>query len=277
VGMTLGSVGVAATARLGQRLTSKITLNKMVALAESSGAVDAKHPDRAADGLAVAGGVEELMERVESRLGLPLDFPDVGAAYGTRLAGRLITNDTPDQVYAAARVRAAIRATLAERTSPLSVVEIGGGYGGMAYWLMRMAGLRYAIVDLPVVNVLQGYFLSQALGHAEVSLYGEERGTVALVPTHALESVAVPFDVLVNKDSMPEMPREAIVEYLEWARTCCTGIFYSCNHESRVPFDGAPQNVVPEVLASVGGFELVGRDISWLRRGYVEEVYVACR
>lgn len=43
----------------------------------------------------------------------------------------------------------------------------------MAYWLLRMSNLRYTIVDLPLINVLQGYFLSQALGPSKVSLHGE--------------------------------------------------------------------------------------------------------
>ena len=53
----------------------------------------------------------------------------------------------------------------------------------------------------------------------------------------------------------------------------CDGIFYSYNQEAAAPFDGEPQNVVSEVVARLGGFTALRRDPSWLRRGYVEEVY----
>ncbi len=273
LGMAHGSVGVATLSRLGRRFSSLVTLNKLVALAESQGAVQAESPEQGAVGLAFVDGVEPLIANTEAALGVPLDFPDVGAAYGIQMAGRLITRDTPDQVYAAARIRDAMRTYLTDRDPPHSVVEIGGGYGAMAYWLLRMTNLRYAIIDLPVVNVLQGYFLAQSLGASEVSFYGEDPRHVAISPTHALSGVDLPFDVLVNKDSMPEIPAVTLIDYLSWARIGCTGLFYSYNQETATPYDGTPQNVVPKVLEGVGGFDAVRRDASWLRRGYVEEIY----
>jgi hypothetical protein len=215
------------------------------------------------------------MANAETALGISLDFPDIGAAYGINVAGRLITPETPDQVYAAARLRGAIRICLGDRQSPLRVVEIGGGYGAMAYWLLQMTELQYVIVDLPVVNVLQGYFLAQALGHSDVSFHGEAPGHVEITPTYALSSVNLPFDVLANKDSMPEIPESTVLDYLSWARAGCSGIFYSYNQETAGPIRGTPmrQIVVREVIERAGGFELVRRDASWLRRGYFEEIY----
>jgi hypothetical protein len=271
-GMALGSLGVTTMARLSTGFSRLWTLNKLVALAESQGAVEAECPEHAV-GVAFANGVGALMANIESALGVRPDFPDVGAAYGIRLAGCLITADTPDQLYAAARLRQAARVFLADRRRSLHVVEIGGGYGGMVYWLAHMLDARYTIVDLPIVGVLQGYFLSQALGHAEVSFYGEEPRRVVLVPSHSLATIQAPFDLLVNKDSMPEIPLCELVGYLKWARESCGGIFYSYNQETRTPYDGTPQNVVPDVLADIGGFTLIRRDASWLRRGYVEEIY----
>jgi hypothetical protein len=272
-GMATGSVGASTVARLGSRVSRLNTLSKLVALAESQGAAPAECPEQGAVGLAFGDGLEALIARIEAALEVPLDFPDVGAAYGIRMAGRLIAPDTPDQLYAAARLRHAIEDHCADRETSLTVVEIGGGYGGMAYWLVRMIDARYVIVDLPVVNVLQGYFLAKALGEREVSFCGEPPGRLSILPTQALGDVQLPFDVLANKDSMPEIPKAALIDYLAWARDGCTGIFYSYNQEARAPYAGVPQNVVPKVLAEVGGFDLVRRDTSWLRRGYVEEIY----
>ncbi|HXC46632.1 MAG TPA: putative sugar O-methyltransferase [Solirubrobacteraceae bacterium] len=274
LGMAPGSLGVGKP-RLATKFACLNALSKLVALAESQGAVQVENPEQGAVAIALANGCEMLVANTEQKLGVSLDFPDVGAMYGIRIADRLISWDTPDQIYAAARLLAATRAYLSAPRRPLRVVEIGGGYGGMAYWLLQMTDLRYAIVDLPAVNVLQGYFLSQALGNSEVSFYGEPAARVAVLPTQALADIELPFDVLANKDSMPEIPEHALLEYLSWAHAGCEGIFYSYNQEAAAPFEGTPQNVVPDVLERIGGFTRLRRDASWLRRGYAEEIYMA--
>jgi hypothetical protein len=275
LGMAPGSAGIAARPPLAVKLACLNALNKLVALAESQGVVGAENPEQGSVGIAFANGGDALVAKTEATLGVSLDFPDVGATYGIRVGGRLISWDTPDQLYAAARLRDAMRMYLTEPHPSLRVIEIGGGYGAMAYWLLQMSDLQYGIVDLPLVNVLQGYFLAQALGSSVVSFHGEPTARVAILPTHALSSVDLPFDVLANKDSMPEIPEAALLDYLSWARVGCTGIFYSYNQEAAAVFDGSIcQNLVPDVLARVGGFTRVRRDTSWLRRGYAEEIYM---
>jgi hypothetical protein len=85
--------------------------------------------------------------------------------------------------------------------------------------------------------------------------------------------VETPVDVVVNKDSMPEMPRDAMVSYLEWARSNCKGIFYSYNQEAASEFLGEAQGIVSTTIDELGGFSRTRRDHSWLRRGYAEEIY----
>jgi hypothetical protein len=276
VGMAAGSLVSERQSAPLARLSWLGTLNKLVALAESLGAARMEYPKQGAVGGAFAEGADALVARIEAALGISIDFPQVGAAYGVAAGGRLITPDSPDQLYAASRLREVIATTLPSAGTAVSIVEIGGGYGGMAYWLARMAGpARYVIVDLPIVGVLQGYFLSKALGASAVGLFGEQStAKLTITPAHALAAVATPFDVLVNKDSMPEMAEQAMLDYLRWARSGCSGLLYSYNQEAAVPFDGVPQNVVPEAIARTGGFRRVRREASWLRRGYVEEVYV---
>ncbi|MDQ6778250.1 MAG: putative sugar O-methyltransferase [Actinomycetota bacterium] len=275
LGMAPGSLGVGRQPRMLARLSYLATMSKLVSLAESQGTTLVENPEQGAVGVGLTDGVDDLMESLEGSLGLSIDFPAVGAAYGVLAAGRMITPDTPEQVYAAARIRDVLQEHFSDRAAPLRIVEIGAGYGGMAYWLMRLfhEPLQYVVIDLPIANVLQGYFLAQTVGHSQVSLYGEGSGSVAVFPGHALSAVEAPFDVLLNKDSMPEIPRDALLAYLRWALGACTGIFYSYNQEAGAEFDGTAQNVVPRVLTEIGGFERRRRDPSWLRRGYVEEVY----
>ena len=121
--------------------------------------------------------------------------------------------------------------------------------------------------------MLQGYFLSKTLGAAQVSLLGEPPARVVLLPNTALHDVQAPYDLLVNKDSMPEMPKDAVLEYLRWARTSCSGIFFSCNQESTQDVHGDELGMVPRLVEQTGGFERLRRDLSWVRAGYVEEIY----
>ena len=49
---------------------------------------------------------------------------------------------------------------------------------------------------------------------------------------------------------------------------------YSYNQEVNADFLGEAQGVVHRATAALGCFERLRRDESWVRRGYVEEIYV---
>jgi hypothetical protein len=273
VGMATGNLGVDRKSRLAGWFWTRYALSKLTALAESQGVAPMENPEQGDAGLAFTYGADVLVANTERAIGASIDFPDVGAAYGIEIAGRLISSDSPDQIYAAARLRSAIETYLPDRAQSIRLVEIGGGYGGMAYWLMRMMPAEYVIVDLPLINVIQGYFLTHALGASEVSFYGEAPRNVALFPTHAISEIPLPFHVLANKDSLPEIPRSAALDYLRWARQGCDGLFYSYNQESAAWTLGGYQNVVLELVNEIEGFDRLRRDTSWLRQGYAEEIY----
>jgi hypothetical protein len=102
---------------------------------------------------------------------------------------------------------------------------------------------------------------------------GEAPAKVQLLPEAALSDIEPNVQLVINKDSMPEMPEDAARRYLEWIRTNCAGLFFSCNQEAGAVFHGVAQNVVPELVGKVGGFRRLRRDPSWMRPGYVEEIY----
>ncbi len=262
---------------LGSRILGLASLDVLVSLAEALGAIPPDGPEMRRSGFIFDGDVAEVLRRIDRVLGFRLDFPDIGAPFGVVADGRMITLETPEQIYASVRLGQAIDAHLQRPSdAPLRIVEIGGGYGGMCYWFLRTRPdtTEYTIIDLPIVNVIQGYFLSRALGREAVSLYGEPAAQVKILPNSALAEIRTPFDVLVNKDSMPEMPHETMVSYLEWGRASCDGLFYSYNTEACVEFLGQTEGRVPDAIELVGGFNRVRRDQSWMRRGYVEEIYV---
>lgn len=269
-----------AESRFGRRAWEIKALDGIVSLAEVLGVAPVDNPERGSTGTAFLDGLPALVERIEERLGFRLDFPDLGAPCGIEVDGRLISPETPDQVYASLRLREAVEAAAAwtgRDPEGCSLVEVGAGYGALCYWFHRHPDHptgSYTIVDLPIVNVLHGYFLASTLGPDRVSFYGEPAADVRILPSLAVDQIETPFDVFVNKDGLPEMPREAMLDYLRLAADQSRLGIYSYNQEAAVEFDGERQGVVHESLAEIGGMRRISRNRSWLRDGYVEEVYV---
>jgi hypothetical protein len=270
---------------IGAKIWSQKYLENVVALAEYLGVVRTECPEQGIIGYAFKDGAEELVRKIESAIGISIGFPEIGAAYGVRIGDSLITFESPEHIYVAFRINEAIDAYLdRERVAEPHIVEIGAGFGGTAHWLLkiRQAVASYTIIDLPIINILQGYFLAKAFGASEVSFFGEDnaRGAtpdgIRVWPTHALDSIEdESVDVLINQNSMPEIPEHIVEGYLKWAKKKVAGIFYSYNQEAFSPVEDVPQVLVPEALRRAGGFKRLTRNYSWIRRGYVEEIYLS--
>ncbi|HEV7311020.1 putative sugar O-methyltransferase [Sphingopyxis sp.] len=237
---------------------------------------------------------EELIERIENYFGFRVEHPRFGDPRGIMFGGRFLTRETCSHLYTADRVRRAIRRE--KISEPLRFVEIGGGYGGMCYWLCKVLGDQlenYVIVDLPEVGLVQAFFLASVFPD-KLILRGEagqsSMPSIKLVAHFELDEIGFRPNVLMNQDSMPEMPEAEVVRYLGWATENLDGVFISFNQETLSPnnlageYDevdrqdtaghGAYQIWVPEVVRRFPRFQLASRDTSWDRRGYVEEIYV---
>ena len=105
------------------------------------------------------------------------------------------------------------------------VAEIGGGFGGMAYYLLRdRANVTYCDFDLPESIALSSYYLMKAFPHLRFLLYGEQELTresidkadVVLMPTFELKSMpAESIDVTFSSHAMSDISAEAMAEYMK--------------------------------------------------------------
>ena len=129
---------------------------------------------------------------------------------------------------------------LLTRTLTGNVLEIGGGYGGLASVVHQYnPQLSYVIVDLEETQFLQASFLALRFGHQRLRLCPEglplgdlEPGVFYLVPQHCAESVLhCSFLFGINQQSMHEMSEDQVVRYSGIIRQCCNR-FYSCNRDS---------------------------------------------
>ncbi|HEX8423404.1 MAG TPA: putative sugar O-methyltransferase, partial [Pyrinomonadaceae bacterium] len=283
-GVGTGDTYFGSRTKIGSRIWSQRYFEDLVSLAEYVGAARTECVEQGEIGWAFKDGAAELIAKIERAVGIPINFPSIGSPYGIKIGETLITFEAPEHIYVAARINEAINAHVeAERGRAPHIVEIGAGFGGTAHWLLKLrrdVG-SYTIIDLPLINVLQGYFLAEAFGAERVSLYGEDGAgagatsaappkLINVRPAHSLDTVGgAGVDVLVNENSMPEMPPHIVEKYLAWAKERVTGIFYSYNHEAHAPYEDEPQVLVPEALARTGGFKRLSRNSSWVRRGYV--------
>jgi hypothetical protein len=255
------------------------TYDCLAALAEALGVVRAECPEQGIVGRIFAEGLDTLPQRIEASVGVSLDFPRVGAPYGVLIGGRLITRETARHLYAALWLREAIELHLVA-AAHVRIVEIGGGFAGAAMWYLRLPQRppgSYTIVDLPLMNAFQAYFLGRVHGAGALQLCGEpslDSASIRVLPTQVLTgSQSLDAEVVFNQDSLPECGERAARDYLSWMQAHVRGLFLSCNQETATPIDGVPQLVVPELAGEYDGLQRLTRRPSWVRRGYVEEVY----
>lgn len=200
--------------------------------------------------------------------------------YPPRAGGGIFGIRTPEGVIAWRDLIAAHNATRVVEnlgTLPRTVCEIGGGMGGLGYYLARM-GTAVSIFDIPIVSLLQSYFLMTNLGADQVWIYGEDPNPSAKVriqPWWELQDMADnAFSLTVNVDSLAEIELGIALNYIDLIHTKTEHLFLSINQESGAwNTDRTRQNIVGDLVATRGGFKRTYRFPYWLRAGYVEELY----
>jgi putative sugar O-methyltransferase len=144
------------------------------------------------------------------------------------------------------------------------IIEIGAGLGRTAFYV-RQFGIRdITIIDLPLSAVAQAYFLGRTLGPDAISLFGEHRSGIRILPPAAFLDAADQYDLVVNVDAPTEMSSQTARAYCQAIKSRADA-FLSINHE-------ANSFTVGEITASAG-MRAANRAPYWLRRGYVEEVF----
>jgi hypothetical protein len=217
-----------------------------------------------------------LLEKIADGLDFDLAPPQAGGVFGVRFRGKFIPLKQLYQVYAARQMRAITGKTVD------CCLEIGGGVGFLAYTSAKMGiASNYCIIDLPLVNLLQGYLLLKSDIADQVQLFGEgsvdncDAGIIRILPTSAISKLSdKSFDLAVNQDSFPEMAVETMEDYFLHVRRLARRYLYSINHESCHQVSaGFTHGWVNRSLRDRPGFGLLSRYRYWMRPGYVEEVY----
>ena len=158
-----------------------------------------------------------------------------------------------------------------------NILEIGGGYGASAYFIINLLKNNlnnYYLLDLPVINSMSAFYLGKIFGHNKIQLYGESHSiekNIKIFPTTDYNSMEK-VDLVFNQNSFPEIPIEQSKAYIEWMEKNAD-YFFSYNHESLLKDRSMAVTTVPEQLNANSKFNLMNREVSWMRPGYIHEIY----
>jgi putative sugar O-methyltransferase len=160
---------------------------------------------------------------------------DIGNPYGFTLDDRFIRCGSDYHHYYATIINRLIR-----DPSRQTVTEIGGGFGGMAYFLMRdNHEVTYIDFDLPENLALASFYLLSSFPDRKIALFGEfniERDDfteydAVLLPNFAIKHMKDDIsDLTFNSYSLAEMSIETINEYFLHINRFTSKFIFHVNH-----------------------------------------------
>ena len=192
--------------------------------------------------------------------------PEIGNPFGLRIDGVFVSHGSDYKHYYATELN-----RLITDQYHTVVVELGGGFGGMAYYLIRdNARTTYVDFDLPENLALTGYYLLRAFPDMKIVLYGEETlndstlrsNRIVLMPSFEIPRMPdMTAAAVFNSYSLAELSREAITEYIKQLTRISNKYLLHVNHtkESLVSAD--------EFGIEKFGYELLERKPALWNRG----------
>jgi len=168
-----------------------------------------------------------------------LKIPSVGNPWGYIIQETLVLPTACRHYYYSSHVH-----NLLEDVSAPVVCEIGGGFGGFAYYLLSSnKEAKYINFDLPEVLVIAQYFLMSAFPDKKFLLYGEnghqtiskdviDKYDIILMPNFALPNVADKLaDLFINTGSLSEMDYHTVEEYINQIARITRKYFFHDNSD----------------------------------------------
>jgi hypothetical protein len=178
-----------------------------------------------------------------------LAIPRIGNPFGVCMEGALVSARAEFQHRCADRIAGLLESNLS------TVLEVGGGFGGMAYFLLRdQPKTKYLDFDLPESIALATYYLVKALPHKKFLLFGEAPLTgeaiaaadVVLMPLFVMERLpSASVDLTFSSHAMADLEGGELAAYLKTIHRVT---------RSRFLFIGAsPLPNLPGLLGDDGG------------------------
>jgi len=182
-------------------------------------------------------------------------FPKIGNPCGVFVDNKILPIECLRHTYRAEEI-----SNLLTDKNKATVVEIGGGYGGLAYQVMakmdQNTDLNFVLYDIPEALVVSTAFLLAAFPNKHITLLGEEKednikSSLSILPhflIDQLESASV--DLFYNSCSFSEMDQRSASKYLSIIERCCRKYFLHDNHELELKFKLSDKTYSENLLGS---------------------------
>jgi len=247
---------------------SYLTIDRLLSLAESVGAAHPQCPYQGPWGHHDLDATA-LVDRIKLRIPFDISPPKAGGgAFGVQTSDGIISGSDILAIYIANRANS-ILSDCAQKT----ICEIGGGSGTLAFYLARTCAESIMIADLPIVSIIQGYYLLKSVGLKSVNLSGEPAASehkIKLIPYWELDDIPrKSVSLFINTDSMPEIDNDIVDHYMELIKDKGSNAFLSINQEAQAD----NHETVQDWVEKAGGYRRVYRFPHWMLCGYVEELY----
>ena len=209
--------------------------------------------------------IEELIDEIEKKLSIELDFKNVfPGEEGVKTKRGIITNREIQAIYQAYQIK-----EICKKNHYKSILEIGGGLGRTAYYCYKFGFKNYTIVDLLIPQICQLNYLSRVINEEDVLNESELKSKnlenkIKIISPNYLFKNNEKFDLIFNCDSLTEIDVLNQKKYINFIKDN-TNFFYSINHESN--------NKTVTNLFSKTNFIEYDKKLYWLRKGYLEEYF----
>jgi len=176
-----------------------------------------------------------------------VNLPDVGNPFGYEINGNIVSTAQFKLHYHSLQIFNLVN-NIVEK--PV-VLEIGAGFGGIAYYLFKNGfNGTYLDFDIPDTLILAQFFLKKIFSDKKILIYSTQKiiteedieyYDIILMPNYMLKSLPnLCTDIVINTRSFSEMPMETIEEYMKQIDRICKKYLYHDNanfssHDGEIP------------------------------------------
>ena len=199
---------------------------------------------------------------------LPIkEIPNIGSPYGLKIQSGVINYRFIESIYFNLELKNFIFNQKNLINKKLRILEIGGGSGMnilVTINFLKDYIEKIYLIDLPEMLLFQEYFLRCALDDKDLK-------KIVFIPSDQFVNMKLKYNILINKDSLPEIPKPISGLYLNNFSKNEGCYFFSLNQESRLK----DQMPVHELVKDYKNISRVSRSYFPLKKGYVSEVYIS--
>ena len=214
-------------------------------------------------------------------MGLHIDdsnlyMPEFGNSYGYFKNNIYIRTGAEYLHYYAMSIKNLLTTSAAKKNT---ILEIGGGYGGLAYFLNKnITDLTYIDLDLPENMALTAYYMLCCFPDKKILLYGEDsldnihKYDIAILPNFCIDDIKEnTADLVFNSYSFAEMAPETITYYINKIKKISKNYILHVNHS----YKSSSLNADNFGIDKEGIFKLISRSKAmWaMYRNYRSDEY----